>query len=154
MANYASKPGRACKVTMGAAGTTKVLGMGAWEIGGGAVEELDTTEFGNDYQEISLGIITGGNASFSGIYKKTDTQGQDIIRAAFYNKSDITSLRFYVDSVSYFTPNSTTAAGGGLPAESQISYINIISEPTIAVDKAGLVTIGFTGKVSGVMRFI
>jgi len=151
MANMASKPGRACKVTLGA---NNILGMGTWEIGGGAVEELDTTEFGNDYQEISLGIITGGNASFSGIYKKSDTQGQDLIRAAFYNKSDITTLRFYIDSVSYFTPNSTTAAGGGLPAESQISYINIINEPSISVDKAGLVTVSFTGKVSGVMRFI
>ena len=151
MANMASKPGRACKVTLG---DNNILGMGTWEIGGGAVEELDTSEFGNDYQEISLGIITGGSASFSGIYKKSDTLGQDLIRAAFYAKSDITGLRFYVDSVSYYTPNSTTAAGGGLPANSQISYINIINEPSISVDKSGLVTISFTGKVSGVMRFI
>ena len=151
MANMASKPGRNCKVTLAA---NNVLGMGTWEIGGGAVEELDTTEFGNQFQEIELGVVTGGNASFSGIYKKSDTQGQDLLRAAFYNKSDITTLRFYVDSVSYFTPNSTTAAGGGLPAESQVSYINLISEPTISVDKSGLVEISFTGKISGVMRLI
>lgn len=151
MANMASKPGRACKVTLGA---NNILGMGTWEIGGGSVEELDTTEFGNDYQEIQLGIVVGGNASFSGIYKKDDTQGQDMIRKAFYYKSDLTDIRFYVDSVSYFTPNSTTAAGGGLPAESQVSYINIVSEPSISVDKTGLVEISFTGKVSGVMRFI
>ena len=151
MANMASKPGRACKVTLG---SNNILGMGTWEIGGGAVEELDTTEFGNDYQEIQLGIVTGGTASFSGIYKKSDTQGQDLLRAAFYLKSDIWDLRFYVDSVSYFTPNTTTGAGGGLPADSQISYINLTTEPSISVDKAGLVTISFTGKVSGVMRFI
>ena len=151
MANLASKPGRACKVTIL---TDTVLGMGTWELGGGSVTELDTTEFGNAFSEIELGICVGGNASFSGIYKKDDSKGQDILRAAFYNKSDITTLKFFVDSVSYFTPNSTTAAGGGLPAESQISYINIISEPSIAVDMAGLVTISFTGKVSGVMRFI
>lgn len=151
MANMASKPGRACKVTLGA---NTILGMGTWEIGGGSIEELDTTEFGNDYQEIQLGIVIGGNASFSGLYKGTDTQGQDLIRQAFYYKSDLTTLRFYVDSVSYFTPNSTTAAGGGLPAESQVSYINIVTEPTINVDKSGLVQISFTGKVSGVMRRI
>ena len=151
MANMTSKPGRACKVTI----TEKnVLGMGTWELGGGSVTELDTTEFGNEFSEIELGITVGGNASFSGIYKKDDTQGKDILRAAFYNKSDITTLKFFVDSVSYFTPNSTTAAGGGLPAESQISYINIVSEPSISVDMAGLVTISFTGKISGVMRFI
>jgi hypothetical protein len=151
MANMTSMPGRACKVTLGA---NNVLGMGTWELGGGSTEELDTTEFGNDFSEIQLGITVGGNASFSGIYKKNDTQGQDLIKQAFYYKSDLTTLRFYVDSVSYFTPNSTTLAGGGLPAESQVSYINIISEPSIAVDMAGLVTISFTGKVSGVMRFI
>ena len=151
MANMTSKPGRACKVTLG---SNNVLGMGTWELGGGSTTELDTTEFGNDFSEIELGITVGGNASFSGLYKKDDTVGQDLIRAAFYAKSDITTLRFYVDSVSYFTPNSTTAAGGGLPAASQVSYINIISEPTISVDMAGLVTISFTGKISGVMRFI
>ena len=151
MANLTSMPGRACKVTIT---ENSVLGMGTWELGGGSVTELDTTEFGNEYSEIELGICVGGNASFSGIYKKDDSKGQDILRAAFYNKSDITMLKFFVDSVSYFTPNSTTAAGGGLPAESQISYINIVSEPSISVDMAGLVTISFTGKISGVMRFI
>lgn len=151
MANMASKPGRACKVTLGA---NKILGMGTWEIGGGTVQELDTTEFGNEFSEIQLGIVTGGNVSFAGIYKKDDTTGQDLIRAAFYFKSDITDLRFYIDSVSYYTPNSTTAAGGGLPAESQVSYINIISEPSISVDKAGLVNVSFSGRLSGVMRFI
>ena len=151
MANLTSKPGRACKVTIT---ENNVLGMGTWELGGGSITELDTTEFGNEFSEIELGICVGGNASFSGIYKKDDSKGQDILRAAFYNKSDITTLKFFVDSVSYFTPNSTTAAGGGLPAESQISYINIVSEPSISVDMAGLVTISFTGKISGVMRFI
>ena len=151
MANMTSMPGRSCKVTMGA---NNVLGMGTWEIGGGSVTELDTTEFGNDYSEIQLGIVTGGNVTFSGVYKKGDTQGQDLIRAAFYYKSDITDIRFYVDSVSYYTPNSTTAAGGGLPAESQVSYINIVSEPSITADMADIVKISFTGKLSGVMRFI
>ena len=151
MANMTSKPGRACKVTLG---SNNVLGMGSWEISGGAVEELDVTEFGNDYQEIELGVVTGGTCSFSGIYKKSDTQGQDILRAAFYLKSDIWDIRFYVDSVSYFTPNTTTGAGGGLPASSQISYINLISEPTISAELAGVVQISFTGKLSGCIRLI
>ena len=92
--------------------------------------------------------------TFSGVYKKGDTQGQDLIRNAFYYKSDLIDIRFYVDSVSYYTPNSTTAAGGGLPAESQVSYINIVSEPTITADMADIVKVSFTGKLSGVMRLI
>jgi len=151
MANMTSHPGRSCKVALG---VNNILGMGIWEIGGGAVEELDTTEFGNDYAEIQLGIVTGGNVTFSGVYKKGDTQGQDLIRSAFFYKSDLTDIRFYVDSVSYYTPNSTTAVGGGLPANSQVSYINIVQEPSITSDKSGLVQVSFNGKLSGVMRFI
>jgi len=152
MANMTSKPGRACKVTLG--DTNSILGMGTWEIGGGAVTELDTTEFGNDHSEIQLGIVTGGNVTFSGVYKKDDTQGQGLVGSEMCIRDSINILRFYVDSVSYFTPNTTTGAGGGLPAKSQISYINLVSEPTITADMADIVKISFTGKLSGVMRFI
>ena len=62
MANQTSMPGRACKVTLGA---NTVVGMGVWEIGGGTVTELDTTEFGNDYSEIQLGIVVGGNVTLT-----------------------------------------------------------------------------------------
>jgi hypothetical protein len=148
---HESKVGRSCKVTLGA---NNILGMGTWEIGGATVQEHDVTEFGDDWEDIELGIITGGAVSFSGIYKADDTQGQDLIRAAFYYKSDLTDIRFYVDDTSYYTPNSTTASGGGLPANCPVSVVNITTEPQISVDKAGLVTINFSGRVVGVMRFI
>lgn len=150
MANE-SKVGIDCKVTVGA---NNILGMGTWEFGGGSVAELDDTEFGDDYFQSLSGLITGGTISFSGMYKADDTQGQDLIRQAFFYKSDLTDIRFYVDDNSYYTPNSTTAAGGGLPAEVPVSHIKILTEPTTSADKNGLASVSFSGKILGAMRLI
>jgi len=94
-----------------------------------------------------------GTWSFDGNYKKDDTQGQDYLNSAQKYTQDITNIRFYVDSVSYYTPNSTTAAGGGLLADSPISYVNITGS-TINTSTGALAKGTFTGKISGVMRLI
>jgi len=150
MANE-SLVGKDCKVTLGA---NSILGMGNWSIGGGSVAELDDTEFGDDYNQILTGLITSGNVSFAGLYKADDTQGQDLIYQAFHYGSSLTDIRFYVNDTSYYTPNSTTAAGGGLPAEAPVSNIYITGEPQITADRSGLMQISFTARVSGVMRLI
>jgi len=150
MANE-SKKGIDCKVTIG---SNNILGMGTWTIGGGSVAELDDTEFGDDYADMVLGLITGGNVSFNGLYKKDDTQGQDLVRQAFFHRSDLTDIRFYVDDTSYYTPNSTTAAGGGLPANVPVSHINITAEPQTSADRSGLMQVSFSGRCVGAMRLI
>ena len=131
-----------------------MLGIGTWEISGGSYAELDDTEFGDDDYNFLRGLRTGGSVRFSGNYKKDDTQGQDLIRDAYWLKSDLTTLRYYVDDTSYYTPNSTTAAGGGLPAGTMVSHIKIMTEPSISVDKNGLAQIDFEGKIEGAMRLI
>jgi len=150
MANE-STLGREGKVTIGA---NQILGMGVWSISGGSYAELDDTEFGDDCEQVLRGIRTGGTVSFSGTYKKDDTQGQEMIKTAFWAKSDLTDLRFYVDNTSYYTPNSTTAAGGGLPAGTDVSHIKIMTEPNITVDKNDLSKVEFTGRIIGALRFI
>jgi hypothetical protein len=146
-----SKVGKDCKVTLGA---NTVLGLGTWQLGGGQTAELDDTEFLDEYTTFKLGIVTSGTISFSGLYKPDDTQGQQMIIAAFHAKSDITDMRLYIDETSYYTPNSTTAAGGGLLAESPVSHLNIVGEPQISADKGGLVQISFSARLSGVLRLI
>jgi len=150
MANE-SKVGINQKVSLG---SNKILGMGTWEISGGSFALLDDTEYGDDYEQVLAGLITGGTVTASGRFKKDDTQGQDLIRQAFFYQSQITDLRLYVDSVSYYTPNSTTAAGGGLPANVPVSHILINEEPTISSDKGDLMNFSFSGKIVGAMRFI
>lgn len=146
-----SKVGRECRVTIGA---NTILGLGTWSITGGNFAELDDTSFGDESLQILRGLRTGGDVAFAGQYKKDDVTGQDMIKTAYWAKSDLTDLRFYVDDTSYFTPNSTTAAGGGLPAETEVSHIKIFAEPNVSVDYAGLVTIEFSGKLIGAMRLI
>lgn len=150
MANE-SKVGINQKVQLG---SNIVLGMGTWEISGGSFALLDDTEYGDDYEQVLAGLITGGTVTFSGRYKKDDTQGQDLLRQAFFYQSQLTDIKLFVDSVSYFTPNSTTAAGGGLPANVPVSHILINEEPTISSDKGDLMNISFSGKIVGAMRFI
>jgi len=146
-----SKIGIDCKVTVGA---NQIVGLGTWTISGGSYAELDDTDFGDDDNRILRGLRTGGSVTFAGNYKKDDISGQDKIRDAYWLKSDLTTLRFYVDDTSYYTPNNTTAAGGGLPAETMISHIKILAEPNISVDKNGLATIEFAGKIEGAMRLL
>jgi len=146
-----SKSGQECKVTIGA---DTIVGIGTWSFTGGSYAELDDSEFGDDDTQILRGIRTGGTIAFTGLYKKDDTTGQDKIRDAYWLKSDLTTLRFYVDDTSYYTPNNTTAAGGGLPAETMISHIKIMAEPNISFDKNDLGKIDFAGNVVGAMRLI
>ncbi len=146
-----SKIGIDCKVTLG---SNTILGLGTWSFTGGSYAELDDTDFGDDDTKMLRGVRTGGTVSFSGKYKADDTDGQDKIRDAFWLKSDLTDIRFYVDDTSYYTPNSTTAAGGGLPAETMVSHIKILTEPNISADKAGVMTTEMEGKIEGAMRLI
>ncbi len=146
-----SKVGHECKVTIGA---NTIVGLGTWSFSGGSYAELDDTDFGDDDNRILRGIRTGGTVAFSGRYKKDDTTGQNKIREAFWLKSDLTDLRFYVDDTSYYTPNSTSGAGGGLPASTMVSHIKILAEPNITVDQTALATIDFTGKIEGAMRLV
>lgn len=146
-----SKVGRECKVQIG---DHIILGLGTWAVTGGNFAELDDTSFGDESMQILRGLRTGGDVAFAGNYKKDDVTGQDMIKTAYWAKSDLTDLRFYVDDTSYFTPNSTTAAGGGLPAGTEVSHIKIFAEPNITVDYAGLAKIEFAGKLIGAMRLI
>ena len=146
-----SKSGIDCKVTIG---SSSVIGCGTWAFSGGSYAELDDTDFGDDDMITLRGLRTGGTVTFAGNYKKDDTTGQDAIRDAYWLKSDLTDLRFYVDDTSYYTPNSTTGAGGGLPAETMVSHIKILTEPMPSADKNGLASISFDGKIEGAMRLI
>lgn len=150
MANE-SKPGYKGKVTLGA---NNVLGMGTWTWSGFSADMLDDTEFEDDYDDFSYGLLHGGTISFNGRYKKDDTQGQDLLRSAMLNRGNLTDIRFYVDSVSYYIPNSTTAAGGGVPAGAPVAHVKVESLET-SLDKGDLGNITFNLRLcNGPMRLI
>lgn len=133
--------GKNCKV---ANLLTKFEGMGTWSINGVTADQLEDTQFGDEWKTFLYGMKDGGQVSFAGYYDKTDTTGQTAMRTANELDTELTDLRFYVDDTSYWRPNST-----GTPT----SHI-IITSWDISADKSGLVQCSFTGKVSGKMDFV
>jgi hypothetical protein len=134
-------------------GATAVLGIGNWKYTPGVAAELDDTEFGDTVEKIKLGIRKRGSVSFSGIMKKGDLTGQEALKRALVNATDVTDLRFMEDATSFYAPNQTTGyfSPSSTSANStQKSWINITSFD-IGSDKAGLATISFSGTVSGDM---
>lgn len=135
----AASQGRNCKVTN--VGATKILGMGTWSINGITVDQLEDTEFGDSYKTFLYGLKDGGTVSFNGYYDKADATGQTLLRTAHDNATELTDLRFYVDSVSYWRPNSTGSPSSNI----------VITSHDIGADKGALVQCSFTGKVNGKM---
>jgi hypothetical protein len=150
----AFKVGRDCKVTLG---TSTIVGMGMWSMDGISADQLETTSFGDYWKKYEFGINDGGNISFGGLADPADVTGQVILQAANLNKSDITNMRLYVDSTSYYEPCQTTGyfAPGAFSTgyETIKSHVNITSY-SVKSDKSGLVSIDFQAKVSGVMVLV
>lgn len=138
------------KVTLGA---TTILGMGTWTWSGFGRDTIEGSEFGDTMSDYYwAGAMHAGTISFNGNYKKDDTTGQDIIRSFMISGSELTSIRFYVDTVSYYSPNDTTAIGGGLAADTAITHVKVtaISGPDYSLGALG--KISFTVQCCGHMR--
>jgi hypothetical protein len=143
--------GKDGKVTLGA---NTVVGMGTWAIDGVTVEEFDASAFGDTWKSFQYGMKDGGTVSFNGHYEPTDVTGQQMLMLANLYNSALTDLRLYIDNTSYFVPSQSTsyfapgAYSTGMPG--RVSSVTITTF-NIGLDKSGLGTISFTGKVSGLM---
>ncbi len=110
----------------------------------------------DNWKHFEFGLLDGGNITFSGLYDPADTTGQDALKLANVNQTDITTLRLYIDNTSYFEPCATT--GYWTPAnttgnDSELSKVNCTAY-TINADKGALVQTDFTLKVSGCMVLV
>jgi len=139
------------KVTLG---DNKVLGMGTWTWSGFTRDTVEDIEFGQGIATYFRDVLRPGTISFDGNYKIDDTQGQDLLRSYHINEVDVSDIRFYVDSVSYYTPNSTTGAGGGLLEGEEVAVALITSVDPIAFTLGSVGKIGFTVQLTGHMRLI
>jgi len=134
----AIKEGKNCKVSLGA---NKVLGIGTWNMGGVATDQLDASQFGDQWKQFLLGQKDGGTITFAGLYDSADTTGQDALRDANANDTSITDIRFYVDATSYWIPSTTNP----------LSFVKVTSFE-ISAAQNGLVQVSFSCKVSGRMN--
>jgi len=142
--------GKNCKVTLG---SNSVLGIGNWKYTPGAADQLDDTEFGDKGAKIKLGIHQLGSISFDGLARIGDTTGQEALKLAKVNGTDITNLRFYESDTTYLEANHTAgyfSASSTTGNDTQVSYINITSYD-LSSEMKSLGKISFSGTVSGEM---
>jgi len=139
-------------------GTNTVVGMGTWSMPGISTDQLDASAFRDTWKTYLYGMKDGGTITFNGHLDMADTTGQQILIAANAKNSSLNSLRFYMDSTSYWVPNQTTdylgpgalSTGMGTPG---LCSVNIVAM-TVGMDKSGLGTVSFTAKVNGVMAMV
>lgn len=139
-----------------ALGSSTVVGMGTWSYDGITTEEFDSSAFGSEWKTYKYGMKDGGAVSFSGHYDPTDTTGQHALQVANLNNTPLTNLRLYIDADSYYEPCQTT---GYFSPTLTTGAATVLSSVTITaynvgLDKSGLGTTSFTGKVSGVMVLV
>lgn len=132
--------GKDAKVSLGA---DKILGMGTWKMSGVKTDLLESTEFGDDWKTFKVGLKDGGDISFNGFYDKLDVSGQNALRTANENNTQVTNVRFYVDNTSYYSPTTTNP----------LSYCYVTAYD-VGADKAGLLTTSFTLKLSGKLQLL
>lgn len=145
--------GKDCKVTLG---SDKVTGLGDWSISGVTADQIEITEFGDEWKHYVYSLKDGGTVSFSGFFHADDITGQQkLIEANLYN-SGLTTLKFYINDTSYFTPNQTTGYfSPNLTTGAPTELGNVcITSYDVKAEKAGLVQVTFQGKVSGCMVLI
>ncbi len=141
MATFAA--GNNAKVGLAA---TAVVGIGNWKMTGVTVDLLETTSFGDVAKQFMTGLLDWGTGTFGGLYDMSNTGGQSTLLSALINNSKIATLRFYLNSVSYWVANISHATLGSDAGE----YVTAVN---IGQDKSGLGTIDFTVKFTGPVVF-
>ena len=135
-----TKIGKDCCVKLG---TTTILGLGTWNMTGVTTDQYEDTEFLDEWKTYVSGLKDGGQITFDGIYNPDDTTGQGALRTYCDEGTNVTSLRLYIDSTSYWTPKTT----------SPTSHVNI-TEWSIGTSKDDVAKVTFTAKISGAMELI
>lgn len=136
-----TKSGRLASVKIAA---VKVAGMGTWTLGGFTRETIEEDSWDIDIKNKYFSVGDAGTITFSGLYDAlavaSDTH-QNALNSMCINSSTYTggspgTLRFYVDSKSYWA----VSTGGN---------ILITKCQSITMEKSAMGTIDFEAVVSG-----
>ena len=92
-------------------GTYTIAEMASWSLDL-SNDEIDTTAFGSTWKKSDVGM-RGWSLSISGHYDPTDTTGQNMLEAAWAGGTLVSTIKVYVDSTSYWTPDVTTNSSAG-----------------------------------------
>jgi len=107
-------------------GSTLVENLGRWTLDI-RMDEIDVSVFGTVWGKKIPGM-QAWTATVEGFYDPADTDGQKVLHDAALAATKITTIRFYVDSTSYWAPDQAGDSANGC-------YISGIS---VNHDKAGV----------------
>lgn len=127
--------GRFAKVTLNGA---TIAELGSFTLSGYTVDPIEVTAFGDDAKDFIPGMGDPGTMELTGSYDPTDTAGQVALQTACDDGTELGPgvIKFFLDTINYLTPKT-----GGV--------IIITKSNAISMDKAGVGTVSFTGKLSG-----
>ncbi len=83
------------KVTIG---IVTVGSMTKWNLPGMKNQILESTEFADTFKKFVYGITEGGKAEFSGWWDGDDSTASALLKAAWAQKTNLTTVRFYYGS--------------------------------------------------------
>lgn len=128
-------------------GSNLVAEMGSMNINLSA-DEIDTTAFGDGWGKSDVGMKKW-SGSISGNLDAEDTNGQEVIEAAFDSGDLVQDIKFYLkhstksgDKVVYLAPNITADAEAGVRITGQ----------DIGSDKSGVASVSFNFSGSGPVK--
>lgn len=90
-------------------GTTTVAEITEWS-GGPASELVDQPVFGDDHNRIHGFSTITYSWSMSGLIDLADTDGQNQLEIAATDGTAVTTLRFYINADTYWTPHTSEDA--------------------------------------------
>lgn len=133
--------GRNARITVGSAGSEKIIAeMSDWSINRKAAE-IDTTAFGDGWSKSDVGMLSY-SGSFKGFFDPTDTTGQGVLKTAFEDGTIINDIRFYIEY------SATT--GGTLHYLAPVTGVDNgirITSMDVSIDKNGVgsLSVSFSG---------
>jgi len=136
----AVKIGRFAKVTLNLDGLGEhtIAEIGSYTLSGFTVDPIEITAFGDEAKDFIPGMGDPGTMEVAGNYDPDDAEGQTALENACDLGTELTAgmIKFWLDASTYLTPKS-----GGC--------IIITKCKAIGMDKSGVGTISFSGKLSG-----
>jgi len=122
-----------------------VCGLATWAYSGHSRAVENDTELGDDHATFTPLTIEGGEITLTGLFFADEDEGQQLLESYFDSAENITNIKLYVDESDdlYYELDSNLT-----PA----SYATVTKCDDAACDKAGLVSISATLKVSGKLK--
>jgi len=107
------------------------------------VDELEDGQMGDRYKSYARTRIEGGEVTITGNYLGDQDEGQQALKTAFDNDSELTDVKFYTDYASgkYLVPDPNL--------EQFPSFVTVTKYNEISYDKDSLITFTATYRVHG-----